>query len=99
MRKNLTPYFRPDAVSGEDEPDGLDWMPETPIEPCPCCGAELPENPSWGISAPCAAGRLITMSKASRISRATRIMGCRSPRRSGTFIRSVRSLPWKVMEN
>lgn len=44
-----------------------------------------------GISAPCAAGRLITMSKASRISRATRIMGCRLPRRSGTFIRSVRS--------
>ena len=44
-----------------------------------------------GISAPCAAGRLITMSKASRVSRATRIMGCRLPRRSGTFIRSVRS--------
>ena len=34
---------------------------------------------------------VITMSKTSRISRATRIMGCRSPRRSGTFIRSVRS--------
>lgn len=44
-----------------------------------------------GISAPCAAGRLITMSKASRISRATRIRGCRLPRHGGTFIRSVRS--------
>ena len=28
--EELDPYFRPDAVSGEDEPDGLDWMPETP---------------------------------------------------------------------
>ena len=45
--EELDPYFRPDAVSGEDEPDSLDWMPETPTEPCPCCGAEIPENPSW----------------------------------------------------
>ena len=46
--EELDPYFRPDTVSGEDEPDGLDWMPETPTEPCPCCGAEIPENTSWG---------------------------------------------------
>ena len=50
--EELDPYFRPDAVSGEDEPDGLDWMPETPTEPCPCCGAEIPENPSWGYICP-----------------------------------------------
>ena len=50
--EELDPYFRPDAVSGEDEPDGLDWLPETPTEPCPCCGAEIPENPSWGYICP-----------------------------------------------
>ena len=50
--EELDPYFRPDAVSGEDEPDSLDWMPETPTEPCPCCGAEIPENPSWGYICP-----------------------------------------------
>ena len=50
--EELDPYFRPDAVSGEDEPDDLDWMPETPTEPCPCCGAEIPENPSWGYICP-----------------------------------------------
>ena len=47
--EELDPYFRPDAVSGEDEPDGLDWLPETPPEPRPCGGAEIPENPSWAF--------------------------------------------------
>lgn len=48
----MTRTSGPDAVSGEDEPDGLDWMPETPTEPCPCCDAEIPENPSWGYICP-----------------------------------------------
>ena len=52
--EELDPYFRPDAVPEEDEtePTGLDWQPETPTEPCPCCGAELPANPSWGYICP-----------------------------------------------
>lgn len=52
------PYFRPDAVPEEDgETDaetGLeaDFLPELPTEPCPCCGADIPENPSWGYICP-----------------------------------------------
>ncbi len=45
-------YFRPDAAPEDEEPDDLDWQPEMPTEPCPCCGADIPENPSWGYICP-----------------------------------------------
>lgn len=51
--EELDPYFRPDAVFEDEEPElDMSWMPETPTEPCPCCGAEIPENPSWGYICP-----------------------------------------------
>ena len=52
--EELDPYFRPDAVPEEDEPEPMlpDWLPEPPTEPCLCCGAEIPENPSWGYICP-----------------------------------------------
>ena len=50
--ENCDPYFRPDAVPEEDESEGLDWQPEMPTEPCPCCGADIPEDPSWGYICP-----------------------------------------------
>ncbi|WP_455559300.1 CPCC family cysteine-rich protein [Agathobaculum hominis] len=52
------PYFRPDAIDedAEEEYDetGLsaDFLSEMPTEPCPCCGAVLPEKPSWGYICP-----------------------------------------------
>ena len=52
------PYFRPDAIDedAEEECDEIglpaDFLPEMPTEPCPCCGADLPENPSWGYICP-----------------------------------------------
>ena len=49
------PYFRPDAIDeDEKEENGFaaDFLPEMPTEPCPCCGADIPENPSWGYICP-----------------------------------------------
>ena len=49
------PYFRPDTLPEEEDTEPelpLDWLPEMPTEPCPCCGADIPENPSWGYICP-----------------------------------------------
>ena len=49
------PYFRPDALPEEEDAEPelpSDWLPEMPTEPCPCCGADIPENPSWGYICP-----------------------------------------------
>ena len=43
--EELDPYFRPDAAPEDEEPEpDMSWLPETPTEPCPCCGAEIPEK-------------------------------------------------------
>lgn len=45
------PWERPDLpdLDGEQAPP---WSPEIPVEPCPCCGADIPQNPSWGYICP-----------------------------------------------
>lgn len=52
-RKNSTRTSGRDAAPEDEEPEpDMSWLPETPTEPCPCCGAEIPENPSWGYICP-----------------------------------------------
>lgn len=52
------PYFRPDAIDEDAEEENndtgfvSDFLPEMTTEPCPCCGADIPENPSWGYICP-----------------------------------------------
>ena len=45
------PWERPD-LPDLDEEQALPWSPEMPVEPCPCCGADIPQNPSWGYICP-----------------------------------------------
>ena len=41
------PLDRPDLYLQEDEPSEPVWtQPDMPTEPCPCCGADIPQNPS-----------------------------------------------------
>ena len=45
------PWERPD-LPDLDEEQALPWSPVMPVEPCPCCGADSPQNPSWGYICP-----------------------------------------------
>lgn len=45
--------MRPDVLPETDQADVADWaLPEQPSEPCPCCGADIPENPLPGYICP-----------------------------------------------
>lgn len=47
------PLDRPDFYAEESEPQEPLWtLPDRPSEPCPCCGADIPENPSPGYICP-----------------------------------------------
>lgn len=47
------PYDRPDRCAEQaDEAPYLWPYPGAPTEPCPCCGADIPENPSPGYICP-----------------------------------------------
>ena len=46
------PLDRPDLYE-ENEPQEPVWtLPDGPSEPCPCCGADIPESPSPGYVCP-----------------------------------------------
>ena len=97
--EELDPYFRPDAVSGEDEPDGLDWMPETPTEPCPCCGAEIPENPSWGYICPMCGWEIDYDVEGEPDKPSDQNHGLSLTEAQWNFHSFGTVAPWKVMEN
>ncbi len=47
------PLDRPDLYVEEDELSEPVWtQPDMPTEPCPCCGADIPQNPSPGYICP-----------------------------------------------
>ena len=47
------PLDRPDLHVEEEAPQEPFWtLPDMPTEPCPCCGADIPENPSPGYICP-----------------------------------------------
>ena len=47
------PLDRPDLYAEEDELSEPVWtQPDMPTEPCPCCGADIPQNPSPGYICP-----------------------------------------------
>lgn len=47
------PYDRPDLCAAQaDEAPCLWPHPGAPTEPCPCCGADIPEHPSSGYICP-----------------------------------------------
>ena len=46
------PWVPEDDAPDLDEEQALPWSPEMPVEPCPCCGADIPQNPSWGYICP-----------------------------------------------
>lgn len=63
------PLDRPDLYAEEDELSEPVWtQPDMPTEPCPCCGADIPQNQ-------CAGGRSIILQR-TRTSRASRTAGC-----------------------
>ena len=93
-RKNLT------RTSGrEDEPDGLDWMPETPTEPCPCCGAEIPENPSWGYICPMCGWEIDYDVEGEPDKPSDQNHGLSLTEAQWNFHSFGTVAPWKVMEN
>lgn len=47
------PFDRPDlCAQAQDEQEPHWTQPDMPTEPCPCCGADIPENPSPGYICP-----------------------------------------------
>lgn len=47
------PLDRPDLCAGEEDAPEQFWtLPDVPSEPCPCCGADIPANPSPGYICP-----------------------------------------------
>ena len=45
------PWLRPDVPDEEDLPL-MPCMPEMPAQPCPCCGVDIPADPSPGYICP-----------------------------------------------
>lgn len=47
------PLDRPDLCADAQDEQEPHWtQPDMPTEPCPCCGADIPENPSPGYICP-----------------------------------------------
>ena len=47
------PLDRPDLRADAQDGQEPHWtQPDMPTEPCPCCGADIPENPSPGYICP-----------------------------------------------
>ena len=47
------PLDRPDLCADVQDEQEPHWtQPDLPTEPCPCCGADIPENPSPGYICP-----------------------------------------------
>lgn len=47
------PLGRPDLCADAQDEQEPHWtQPDMPTEPCPCCGADIPENPSPGYICP-----------------------------------------------
>ena len=47
------PLDRPDlCADAQDEQEPVWTQPDMPTEPCPCCGADIPQNPSPGYICP-----------------------------------------------
>ena len=47
------PLDRPDLCADVQDEQEPNWtQPDLPTEPCPCCGADIPENPSPGYICP-----------------------------------------------
>ena len=72
------PLERPDILPEEEEPeDGFLPLPFDPFggayAPCPCCGADIPDPPSPGLSARCATGKSTMTFGMTLSSRATKI--------------------------
>ena len=47
------PLDRPDLCADAQDEQEPHWtQPDMPTEPCPCCGADIPENPAPGYICP-----------------------------------------------
>lgn len=96
----LDPYFRPDAAPEDEEPEpDMSWMPETPTEPCPCCGAEIPENPSWGYICPICGWEIDYDVEGEPDKPSDQNHGLSLTEAQWNFHSFGTVAPWKVMEN